>query len=50
MPPFVKIMQSFILMQNTYKKDWIGSSEIFGAFFFFQEGPFLANIGHCPNI
>ena len=22
--PFVKIMQSFILMQNTKKRDWIG--------------------------
>ena len=31
--PFVKIMQSFILLQNTEKRDWIGGGEIFGALF-----------------
>ena len=49
----MKIMQSFILMQNTYKRDWIGGGEIFGSLFFKkqkkQKKPILANIGSCPN-
>ena len=44
LPPLVKIMQSFILMQHTKKRDWIGGHEIF-----FQKVPFLANIGCCPS-
>ena len=32
--PFVKIMQRFILMKNTFKKDLRRGGEIFGAFFF----------------
>ena len=31
--PYVKIMQSFMLMQGTWKRDWIGGCEIFGALF-----------------
>ena len=34
LPPFVKIMQRFILMQKTKKKDWIGGVEFFYALFF----------------
>ena len=30
---FVEIVQSFILMQNIYKMDWIGGGKIFSAFF-----------------
>ena len=33
LPPDVKIMQSFIFMQNTEKSDWIEGGEVFGAFF-----------------
>ena len=29
LPLFIKIRQSFILMQNSYKRDWIGRGEIF---------------------
>ena len=29
LPSFAEIMQNFILMQNTQKKDWIGGKEIF---------------------
>ena len=29
----VKIVQSFILMQNIYKMDWIGGGKMFGALF-----------------
>ena len=25
LPPFVKTMHSFILMENTYRMDWIGA-------------------------
>ena len=32
--PFVKIIQSFILMQNTKKRDLIGRGENFGSLFF----------------
>ena len=34
LPPFVKIMQSFILMQNTKKRYWLVGGEIFGALLF----------------
>ena len=30
LPPFVELMQNFILMQNTQKRDSIGRDEIFG--------------------
>ena len=47
--PFVKIMQSFTLMENTYNKYWIGVSEIFGAFFL-KKVSFSAKIRCCPNV
>ena len=37
--PFVKIMQSFLLMQNTWKRNWIGGGEIFGS-------PFIQKNAH----
>ena len=48
LPPFAKILQSFILMQSTYKRDWIEGGEIFGALFL-KKVPILAKIGHHPN-
>ena len=42
LPPFVKIMQNFILMQNTQKRDSIGCDEIFGTLLF-KKKPFFAN-------
>ena len=54
--PFSKILKSFILMQNTYKRAWTGGrDEIFGAIFikkvsfFHKKVPFLANMEHCPK-
>ena len=43
----MKIMQSFILIQNTQKKGGIGGGEIFYSLCCF--GAILANIGCCPN-
>ena len=42
LPSFTKIMQGFILMQNTYKKDCIG---VGGGFWglFFQKKEFIFN-------
>ena len=47
--PFVKIIQNFILMQNTLKRDYVGNSEIFGTLFPKKKVLFLVNIRHCPN-
>ena len=44
-PSFVKIKQSFILMQDLEKG--LNRVEIFGALFF--KVSFLAKIGWCPN-
>ena len=33
LPPIVKIKQIFILMQNTYKRNWLGADENFSAAF-----------------
>ena len=49
LPPLLKIMQSFILVQNTLKNNLIHGGEIFGAPFF-KKVPFLANIQHYPNV
>ena len=60
--PFVKIIQIFILMQNTEKRDWMGEGGggwnfWYPFFFFFQQKysffhkkvPFPTNIQHCPK-
>ena len=47
LPAFVKIMQSFVLMQNTFKKDWIWAGKTCGTFF--PKKNFLANIGSSHN-
>ena len=39
-PIFLKIMQSFILIQNTYKRCLIGGGEIFVALFSKKKCPF----------
>ena len=33
LPPFAKIMQGFVLMQNTYKRAWIGLMKFLVPFF-----------------
>ena len=38
---FVEIMQSFFLMQNNYKRDWIGCREVFGALYFQKSALFV---------
>ena len=38
--PFMKIMQRFILMQNTSKRDWVGGGEIFASLFFKKDAHF----------
>ena len=43
---FVAITHSFILIQNTWKRNWIGSGENFRVMFF-KIIPFLARTGHC---
>ena len=48
LPLFVKIMQSFILMQNTKKRNLIACGEIFGSLFS-KKQPILANIESCPD-
>ena len=48
LPPFMKIMQSFILMQTTQKRNSIEGGEIFAAILF-KKVPLLANIGRLPN-
>ena len=45
---YIKIIQSFILIQNTKKQVWIGGGKIYTALFF-KKVPFPVNIGHCPN-
>ena len=47
LPP-LKIMQSFILIKNTYKRCWIWSGEIFGALFS-KKVPFFDNIECYTN-
>ena len=44
--PFAKIMQSFIMIQNTKKRDWIGGGKILVALFF-KIRPILVNIEGC---
>ena len=53
LPPFAKIIQSFILMQNTQKWNLIGG-RFLGPFFktsvlFHKKVSFLANIERCPK-
>ena len=48
LPPFVKNMQSFIVMENTSKRNWIGGGEIAGPFLS-KKSPFwpkLHLLGH----
>ena len=47
---FMKIMQSFILIKNTKKRDWIRGGKIFVAVFFFSKmcSFVLADIEYCP--
>ena len=44
---FMKIMQSFILMQNIKKRVWIGGGEICGALFF-KENAFFGQYRALP--
>ena len=54
LPPFTKIMQNFILRENTYNRYWIEGSEICGTPFqkkcpFLKKTLFLANSERCPK-
>ena len=53
LPLFGKIMQSFILMQNTQKRDWIGwgcwCPFLKTSALFHKKIPFLPNIECCPK-
>ena len=40
----ILIQTHLIFMQNTWKRNWIGSED-----FFSKKVPFLAYIGRCPN-
>ena len=48
LPAFGKIMQSFILIQNTLKSDWIGDGEIFSALFL-KKVPFFGKYQMLPQ-
>ena len=54
LPPSVKIMQNFILMQNNSERDWIGGGEIFETLFskkvsFFQKNAIFGQYWTLPS-